>query len=85
MTRDVAVKLKYQKTASFYSIFFPALQGKKCKMSSSDPNSGILMTDQPADVKRKVNKYAYSGGGATVEEHKAHGANLDVDVPFQYL
>jgi tryptophanyl-tRNA synthetase len=25
MTRDVAQKLKYQKTASYYSVFFPAL------------------------------------------------------------
>ena len=85
MQRDVAAKLKYQKTASFYSTFFPALQGKKSKMSSSDSNSSILMTDKAADVKRKVNKYAFSGGGATIEEHKANGANLDVDVPYQYL
>jgi tryptophanyl-tRNA synthetase len=54
-------------------------------MSSSDPNSSILLTDTPADIKRKISKYAYSGGGATLEEHKANGANLDVDVPFQYL
>ena len=85
MTRDVAQKLKYEKTASFYSTFFPALQGLKAKMSSSDSNSSILLSDKPADVKRKVNKYAFSGGGATVEEHKANGANLDIDVPFQYL
>ena len=82
MTRDVAVKLKYQKPAGFYSIFFPALQGKTGKMSSSDPNSSILLSDTAADIKRKINKYAYSGGGATIEEHKAHGANLEVDVPF---
>ena len=54
-------------------------------MSSSDANSSILMTDTAAEVKRKINKYAFSGGGATLEEHKANGANLDVDVPFQYL
>lgn len=54
-------------------------------MSSSDPNSSILMTDTPAEVKKKINKYAFSGGGATVEEHKAHGANLDVDIPYQWL
>jgi tryptophanyl-tRNA synthetase len=51
-------------------------------MSSSDPNSSVNLTDTPAEVKRKVNKYAFSGGGATVEEHRAKGANLDVDVPF---
>ena len=32
-----------------------------------------------------INKYAFSGGGATVEEHKAKGGDCDVDVSFQYL
>lgn len=85
MTRDIAGRLKYEKTSCFYSTFFPALQGKKSKMSSSDPNSSILLSDKPEDVKRKINKYAFSGGKTTTEEHKMWGADLDVDVPFQYL
>ncbi len=68
MTRDVAAKLKYEKPSCFYSIFFPALQGLKSKMASSDPTSSILMTDSPADVKKKINKYAFSGGQITAEE-----------------
>ena len=85
MTRDIAQKLKYKKPASIYSIFFPALQGKKSKMSSSDPNSSILVSDTAKEIHRKINKYAKTGGGQTVEEHRALGCNLDVDVPFQYL
>ena len=85
MTRDIAQKLKYRKPASIYSTFFPALQGKKTKMSSSDVNSGILVSDTPEDIKRKINKYAKTGGGQTVEEHRANGCNLEVDVPYQYL
>jgi len=54
-------------------------------MSSSDPTTSILLTDKPDQVKNKINKYAFSGGGATLEEHKEKGANLDVDVPYQYL
>lgn len=27
--------------------------------------------------------FAFSGGGATLEEHKQHGANLEVDVAYQ--
>lgn len=54
-------------------------------MSSSDPNSGILLTDTPKQIKDKVNKYAFSGGRQTVEEHKRLGADMDIDVPFQYL
>jgi tryptophanyl-tRNA synthetase len=39
-------------------------------MSSSDPTSSILLTDKPDEIKKKINKYAYSGGGATLELHK---------------
>jgi len=85
MTRDICKQLKYEKPASLYSSFFPALQGKKSKMSSSDPNSSILLSDTAAQIKNKINKYAKSGGGATIEEHREKGADLDVDVPFQYL
>lgn len=47
MTRDLAHKLKYMKPATLYSTFFPALKGKKTKMSSSDETSSILLTDTP--------------------------------------
>lgn len=33
----------------------------------------------------QINKYAFSGGGATLIEHQANGADLDVDVPWKYL
>ena len=85
MTRDVAVKLKQLKTSTLYSTFFPALQGKRSKMSSSDVTSSILLTDSAKQIKDKVNKYAFSGGRQTVEEHRKLGADLDVDVPYQWL
>jgi len=43
------------------------------------------MTDKAADIKNKVNKYAFSGGGVSVEEHKANGGDIEVDVPYQWL
>ena len=82
MTRDIASKLKYFKPASLYSSFFPALQGKRSKMSSSVYSSSILLTDTPKQVKDKVNDYAHSGGKQTSEEHRKYGADLDVDVDF---
>jgi tryptophanyl-tRNA synthetase len=85
MTRDVAHKLKYKKPANIYSTFFPAMQGKRSKMSSSDPTSSILLTDTPKMIKDKINKYAFSGGRQTAEEQRELGADLDIDVPFQYL
>ena len=54
-------------------------------MSSSDSNSSILVSDTAKDIQRKINKYAKTGGGQTVEEHRANGCDLEVDVPYQYL
>ncbi|KAI5747689.1 hypothetical protein M8J77_017496 [Diaphorina citri] len=85
LTRDVAPKLGYVKPALIHSTFFPALQGANTKMSASDLNSAIFLTDTPKQVKNKVNKHAYSGGQATVEEHRELGGNCDVDIAYQYL
>jgi tryptophanyl-tRNA synthetase len=54
MTRDVAPRLNFPKPALLHSTFFPALQGSKSKMSASDPNSSIFLTDSPKDIKTKV-------------------------------
>ena len=82
MTRDIAQKLKYQKPASIYSSFFPALQGLNTKMAASVPNSCILVTDKPDEIKKKINTQAKSGGRDTKEEQEKYGANLEVDVPY---
>ncbi|CAG8553292.1 8963_t:CDS:10 [Cetraspora pellucida] len=85
LTRDVAHKLKYQKPCLIHSKFFPALQGPQTKMSASVDNSAIFMSDTPNQIKKKINKFAFSGGGDTLELHKLHGGNPDVDVAYQYL
>lgn len=54
-------------------------------MSSSVGSSSILVSDTANQIKTKINKYAKTGGGQTVEEHRANGCDLSVDVPFQYL
>ena len=55
MTRDVAPRLGHHKPALIHSTFFPSLQGAKSKMSGSDFNSAIFMTDTPKEIKNKVN------------------------------
>lgn len=85
MTRDVAPKLGFPKPALLHSVFFPALQGAHTKMSASTDNTAIFLTDTPAQIKNKVNKYTFSGGRATIEEHKAKGGDCSVDISFQYL
>jgi len=84
LTRDILPKLGYYKPASIQCIFLPPLSGTQGKMSSSEEYS-IFTTDSPNEVKRKINKYAFSGGQPTTEEHKKKGGNPDVDVSYQYL
>eukprot|EP00249_Psilotum_nudum_P004864 c18349_g1_i1 orf=396-1631(-) len=85
MTRDVAPRIGFHKPSLIESLFFPALQGESGKMSASDSNSAIYVTDSVKDIRNKVNKYAFSGGGDTIENHRKYGANLEVDVPVKYL
>ena len=51
MTRDVAPRLGYIKPALLHSSFFPALQGAQTKMSASDANTSIFLTDTPKQIK----------------------------------
>ncbi len=84
--RDIAEGLGFHKTAAIHSRFIPPLQGVSGKMSSSaGAETCILLTDDEKTVKKKINKYAFSGGQATVEEHRKLGGDPDVDVPFQWL
>jgi len=86
IARDMGKRFKEHKfvqLSSTYHLFLPGLGGGK--MSSSDLNSHIAMTDSEKEVARKINKYAFSGGRATLEEHKKKGGNPEVDVSFQYL
>jgi tryptophanyl-tRNA synthetase len=85
MTRDVAVKFNWPKPALIHSKFFPALQGTQSKMSASDANSAIYLTDTPKMIRDKIMKHAMSGGRETEEEHRRLGAVLEVDVPYMYL
>ncbi|KAI9688782.1 MAG: hypothetical protein M1822_001139 [Bathelium mastoideum] len=73
------------KPAIIHSKFLTALQGPGGKMSASDPTSAIFMSDTPNQIKNKINRYAFSGGRDTMEEHRKYGGNPDVDVAYQYL
>ncbi|MBS3080095.1 tryptophan--tRNA ligase [Candidatus Pacearchaeota archaeon] len=84
LTRDILPKLGYYKPASIQNMFLPPLTGVSGKMSSSE-NNGIFTTDTKEEVKNKINKYAFSGGQPTLEEHKLKGGDPEIDVSFQYL
>ncbi|MBM2851729.1 MAG: tryptophan--tRNA ligase [Candidatus Nitrosotenuis sp.] len=85
ITRDVAPRIGRPKPALIHNIMIPSLAGPGGKMSASDESGTIYTTDSPEAVKKKINKYAFSGGQPTVEEHRKIGGNPDVDVSYQYL
>ncbi len=58
--------------SSTYHRFMTALDGGK--MSSSRPESGIFLTDEPAEAAKKV-KRAKTGGATTLEEQRKNGGN----------
>lgn len=86
ITRDVLPKLGYLKPASIQCSFLAPLSGNQGKMSSTGEGSkAIYATDSLKEIKDKINKYAFSGGMPTLEEHREKGGNPDIDVPFLYL
>lgn len=85
LQRDFAQKMGYEKNATILSKFLTGLTGPEGKMSASDPDKAILLTDEQNIVKNKINKYAFSGGQPTIEEHREKGGNCDIDVSYQWL
>ena len=68
--------------ASTYHQFAVGMTGGK--MSSSQPETTMFLNDSMKDIEKKI-KSSFSGGQATVEEHRSKGGNPDVDVAYQYL
>ena len=95
MTRDVAHKLVPKNTspastlggkpALIHSKFFPPLQGAEGKMSSSDTNSAVFLTDTPEEIELKIKQHAFSGGQESKQLQQELGADLDADVAYQWL
>jgi len=85
LTRDIAPKIGKVKPALIHNIMIPSLEGPGGKMSASDDNGTVYTTDTPDIVKKKINKYAFSGGQPDIEQHRKLGGNPDIDVSYQYL
>jgi tryptophanyl-tRNA synthetase len=85
LQRDIAESLGYFKAAEIHSKFLPPLASSDGKMSSSIPESAVYLSDPPETVEKKIMRYAFSGGQATTELQRKLGADLKVDVPYQWL
>ncbi|ORD94593.1 SYW [Enterospora canceri] len=85
LARHKANILGELKPTSLYVSLLPDLRGPNRKMSASDENSSIFLSDTPEEIERKIRKHAFSGGQATLAEQREKGACLDSDVSYQYL
>jgi len=87
IARDVLPKLNFYKPSIIHSMFLPGLKGmdEQGKMSSSEEQTAVFTTDNEKTVRDKIRKYAFSGGQATIEEHRKKGGNPDIDVSYQWL
>src|SRR3989344_463317 len=84
-SRDIASRMNFSLPCFTFHKLIPGLQGPNTKMSSSKPESYISFDDSEKEVERKIKKYAFSGGKATLAEHKKHGGNPDIDISFLWL
>lgn len=85
LTRDIADKFGLEKPAAIHKKMAPGLSGGKMASSGDGVFETIWLSDDEKTVASKINKYAFSGGRASLEEHRRLGGNPDVDVSFQYL
>ncbi|KAG5504721.1 hypothetical protein GH5_05347 [Leishmania sp. Ghana 2012 LV757] len=85
LTRAAALRLKQPPPALLHTKFLPALKGLEHKMSSSSEENGVItLHDTDKQVRKKLRR-AFSGGCATLQQMRKTGANLEVDVAYQYL
>lgn len=82
--RDIAPRVGLVKPAIIHSVFLPSLKGSESKMSASDADSSIFLSDTNNQIKKKIGK-AFSGGQDTRELQRQRGGRTKVDVAYQYL
>ena len=73
------------KPALVHSKFFPPLQGALGKMSASNTDSAVFLTDSDDEIRRKIMTHAFSGGRETAKLQRELGADLEIDVAYQWL
>lgn len=84
MARDLAPRLNYHKPVLLMGKFLPSLTGVSDKMSSTGNIPPIFLNDDEQNIKKKISK-AFSGGKETKELQEKYGADLDIDIAYQYL
>ncbi len=83
LQRDVAPKLGFYKTAELLSKFVWGLLGPGTKMSASEPETAILLNEQPETAVKKILN-AFTGGRATKEEQRRLGGRPEICVVYHW-
>lgn len=84
LCRDFAEHQKLMKPSEFHSEFLTGLNGPNEKMGSTAGVQPIFLTDTQENIYQKT-RGCFSGGRDTKKEHLERGADLMVDVPYQWL
>ncbi len=82
LARDLASRLGYVPPSSTYHKLMRGLLGEK--MSSSNPETAILLQDSPESVERKIWK-AFTGGQPTAREQREKGGDPSKCVVFELM
>lgn len=82
VARDVVEKMGYFKPAVMHTKFLPGLNGDS-KMSSSEKNNTIYLTDSEEEVKKKIGR-ALTGQQPTAELQRKYGGDPEKCVVCQY-
>jgi tryptophanyl-tRNA synthetase len=86
LARDIAQKLNLPKPCAIMSEFLPALSGKaKMSTTGGQESKTIFLTDNPDCIYETIKNFAFSGAPKTLKEHKLQGANLSIDISYQWL
>lgn len=83
VTRDVAGKLGFPKPAQVHGKLLPSLKAEG-KMSASEPESAIYLSDEPEAVRAKIYN-AFTGGQPTAREQRQYGGNPSICTIFSYF
>lgn len=84
-TRDFVRRLPYKMFSPSFAFFYHQgglKEGKK--MSASEPDTAIFLDDPIESMTVKI-KHAFSGGRESLELHRKHGGNPEVDKSYEIL
>jgi len=82
ITRDIAGKLGFPKPAQIHGKLLPSLKATG-KMSTSEPESAIYLSDDDDIVKTKILN-AFTGGQPTAREQRLYGGNPEICTVYMY-